>query len=57
MTVYLIDKITSEVLQTFTDVLSFDDDYVEYLNNGCRGKTYCDVETEFISDVLPESEM
>lgn len=58
MEVYLIDKETNEVKQTFTNVVSFREDYVEYLNNGCRGKIYFNTEIEYISDhIYKESEV
>lgn len=56
MEAYLIDKETNEVKQTFTNVLNFGENYVEYLNNGCRGKIYCDTQTEYISETMPEIE-
>jgi hypothetical protein len=48
MEVYLIDKETNEVKQTFANVVSFGENYVEYLNNGCRGKLYFNTEIEYI---------
>lgn len=54
MIVYLIDKNTNEVIRQFSNVLSFNITYVEYLNNGCRGKIYCDTETEYISETIPK---
>lgn len=56
MEAYLIDKETNEVKQTFSNVLSFRENYVEYLNNGCRGKIYCDTEIEYISEAMPNNE-
>ena len=53
MKVYLIDRNTNEAVQEFSNVLSFGINYVEYLNNGCRGKIYCDTESEYISDTIP----
>lgn len=56
MEVYLIDKETDKVKQTFTNVLNFRENYVEYLNSGCRGKIYFDTEIEYISETMPDIE-
>lgn len=48
MTVYLIDVKTSEVKNTYTNVINFGYDWVEFDNNG-RCKLYCDPETEFFT--------
>lgn len=54
MKVYLINKNTDEIIREFSDVLSFGVNYVEYSNDGCRGKIYCNTETEYISETIPE---
>ena len=56
MKIYQINKHTNEIVQEFSNVLSFGNNYVEYLNNNCRGKIYCDTNTEYFSDQIPEQE-
>lgn len=56
MKVYIINKNTNKIVREFTDVISFDVNYVEYLNNGCRGKIYCDIENEYVTDIVPDQE-
>lgn len=48
MIVYLIDIESGEVKQTYTNVISFSHNYVEFDNNG-RCKIYCNPEIEFFS--------
>lgn len=54
MKIYLLNKQTNDVVQEFDDVLNVGHNYVEYLNGGCRGRIYCDEETEYFSKNLPE---
>lgn len=54
MKVYLVNKNTNEIIREFSNVISFDVNSVEYSNNGCRGKIYCDIENEYISDIIPD---
>ena len=54
MEIYLIDNETNEVKQTYQNVKQWGYNFVEYLNNGMRGKVYCDMETEHFSDKMPE---
>ena len=49
MEVYLINKETNEVIQTYTDVQHWGYNFVEYLNNGRRAKFYCG-ENEYFTD-------
>lgn len=53
MEVYLIDFKTNEVKQTFTNVIKFGYNWVEF-DNGGRCKLYCDVETEYFTDAKLE---
>ena len=55
MVVYLKNKETSEVINTYTNVIRWGYDFVEYNNNGYRGKTYCNTETEYFTDETPEN--
>lgn len=56
MNVYVIDKNTNEIVREFSNVINFDINSVEYLNNDCRGKIYCDIENEYVTDVIPDQE-
>lgn len=50
MMVYLIDKNTNEIIQTFENVQEWNEEYVVYDNSGFIGKTYCDPEAEYFTD-------
>ena len=52
--VYLINKETNEVINTYTNVIRWGYDFVEYDNNG-KGKIYCNTETEYFTDEEPEN--
>ena len=54
MKIYLINNETNEVTQTYQNVEKWGYNFVEYKNNGMRGKIYCDMETEHFSDKMPE---
>lgn len=54
MEIYLINNETNEVTQTYQNVEKWGYNFVEYKNNGMRGKIYCDMETEHFSDTKPE---
>lgn len=56
MEVYLIDIETDKVINTYTNIIGFGYNWVEFENNG-RCKLYCDPETEFFTDTLPEVEV
>lgn len=56
MEVYLIDRETNEVKNTYTNVVRWGTDFVEQTNNGLRTKIYCDAETEYFSDKQPKVE-
>lgn len=51
MEIYLKDKETNETKQTFKNVKSWGVDYVIYNNGGFPGKIYCDIETEYFTDI------
>ena len=53
MEVYLTDRETKEIKQTFRNVTNWAENYVEYYNGG-RAKTYCDTEAEYFTDISPE---
>lgn len=55
MKVYLINKETNEVIMTYTNVIKWDENFVEH-NNGGRGKIYCNTETEYFTDEEPKEE-
>ena len=58
MTIYLINSETNEVIQTFDKVEKWGSNFVEFDNNGYRGKIYCG-ENEYFTDkevVVEESE-
>ena len=48
--IYLINKETNEVIQTFEDVIEWGENFVEYNNGGYRAKMYCS-ENEYFTDV------
>lgn len=50
MTIYLINKETNELIQTFNNVISWTYNSVTYLNSGYRAKMYCG-EDEYFTDV------
>lgn len=56
MEVYLINKETKEVVDTFRNVTKWNYNYVEYLNNGNKGKSYCNEEIEYFSDIVDNAE-
>ena len=56
MKVYLINKNTNEVIREFSNVLSFNSNYVEYSNGNCRGKIYCDIDVEYVTNINPEQD-
>lgn len=50
MIIYLRNKETNEVINTFHNVINWGYDFVEYDNNGGRCKIYCD-ENEYFSNI------
>jgi len=54
MEIYLINNETNEIIQIYQNVEKWGYNFVEYKNNGMRGKIYCDMETEHFSDTKPE---
>ena len=54
MTIYLKNKETNEVINTYTNVIRWSVDFVEY-DNGGRGKIYCNTEIEYFTDETPEN--
>lgn len=53
MKVYLINNETNEIVNQYSNVISWGFNFVEY-DNGGRCKIYCDIETEHFSDTKPE---
>ena len=49
MKIYLINSETNEVIQTFDKVEKWGSNFVEFDNNGLRGKIYCG-ENEYFTD-------
>lgn len=49
-TIYLIDKNTNQVINTFTDVISWTDEYVMYNAGKGRGVLYIN-ENEYLTNV------
>lgn len=47
--IYLIDNETKETIQSYSNVINWGYDFIEY-NNGGRCKIYCDSEKEHFSD-------
>ena len=56
MEIYLIDRETNEVKNTYINVVRWGTNFVEQINNGLRTKVYCDAETEYFSDKQPKVE-
>ena len=52
MKIYLINKETNEVLNTYENVISWDSTYVEFRNGKYRSKHYCNVEIEYYTDKI-----
>lgn len=52
--IYLINKETNEVINTYHNVISWGVNFVEYLNSGYRGKVYCN-DGEFFTDIEPST--
>lgn len=52
--IYLINAETNEVIQTFENVISWGDNFVEYTNDEIRAKIYCN-ENEYFADVKPNN--
>ena len=53
MKIYLINSETNEIMQIFENVIHWGVDFVEFNNNGYRGKVYCDYETSVFTDQEP----
>ncbi|MBQ2871595.1 hypothetical protein IJE86_07830 [bacterium] len=53
MTIYLINRETGELINTYNNVTRWAEDFVEY-NNGGRAKSYCEVESELFTDTYTE---
>ena len=54
--IYLILKSTNEVIREFNNVISWGDDFVEYLNNGNRAKQYADKDSYFTNEIENENQ-
>lgn len=47
--IYLKDRNTNEIKETYDNVIAWGDDFVEYYNNGNRAKFYCG-DDEYFTD-------
>ena len=56
MEVYLIDIETQEIKCTYSNIIAWDANFVEFMEHDSRTKTYCDIETEYFSDKEPVDE-
>ena len=56
MVVYLINRETNEVICKYSNVIAWDENFVEYLDGESRNKSYCDVITEYFTDIDPAKE-
>lgn len=54
MKIYLINKEDNEIKNTYTNVDAWSVHFVEFTNNGLKTKIYCDIETEYFTDKIPE---
>lgn len=52
-TIYLVNKDTNNVVNTFTDVISWTDEYVLYRAGKGRGMMYAS-ENEYITNIHPQ---
>lgn len=52
MQVYLINSETNELIRTFNNVKSWNENFVIYDNNGYLGKIYCG-SNEYFTDIEP----
>lgn len=53
MSIYLIDRETNEIINTYTNIVSWAENFVECKNNNLRSKIYCDTQTEYFTDIEP----
>lgn len=53
MEIYLLEKETNNLIQTFNNVTDWAENYVCYTVSGQMGKIYCDTEIEYFSDEMP----
>ena len=51
MEIYLINKETNKVIQTFNSVISWSANFISYNNNGNLGKIYCG-DDEYFTDAI-----
>lgn len=52
MEIYLIDRETNKIKSTYTNVIKWGADFVEFTNNGLRAKIYCNAEIEYFTDIV-----
>lgn len=50
MKIYLKNLETNEIIDEYDNVISWGNNFVEYLNQGFRAKKYCDSTTEYFSE-------
>lgn len=50
MKIYLIDRETGKVEKTYTNVINWNETFVEFINGGFIGKIYCNSEIEYFSN-------
>lgn len=47
MTIYLKNKETNEIISEFDNVFNWSSNFIEFENNGARGKIYCNEDEYF----------
>lgn len=50
MEVYLIDRETNEIIDTYTNIIGWAENFVEFKKGKFRSKFYCDVEKEYFTN-------
>lgn len=53
MRIYLIEKATKQIIREFDNVIDWSIDYVEYYIGQGICKEYCDTNTQYFTDEMP----
>ena len=53
--IYLVNKITKEIVGEYTNIISWSENHVEFENNGNRCKLYCN-ENEYFTKEIKDGE-
>lgn len=50
MKIYLINRETNEIIDTYENVYNWAENFVEFTNGRFDAKHYCNIETEYFTD-------